>query len=43
VETQAISSRLAPRFPIMSGRATLTIELSITCITAASTTANAMT
>src|SRR6476661_757241 len=42
VETQAISSRLAPRFPIMSGSATLTIELSITCISAASTTANAI-
>src|SRR2546423_1295171 len=42
VETQAISSRLAPRFPIMSGSATLTIELSMTCISAASTTAKAM-
>src|SRR5205814_10144079 len=42
VETQAISSRLAPRFPIISGRATFTIELSMTCISAASTTANAM-
>src|ERR1700687_4033663 len=42
VETQAISSRLAPRLPIMSGRATLTIELSMTCIRAASTTANAI-
>src|SRR6185437_3387895 len=42
MDTQAISSRLAPRFPIMSGRATFTIELSITCMSAASTTANAM-
>src|SRR5437868_11343177 len=42
VETQAISSRLAPRFPIMSGSATLTIELSMTCIGAASTTAEAI-
>src|SRR5437868_433065 len=42
VETQAISSRLAPRFPIMSGSATLTIELSMTCISAARTTANAI-
>jgi hypothetical protein len=42
VETQAISSRLAPRLPIMSGRATLTIELSMTCISAASTTAKAI-
>src|SRR5436190_3913892 len=42
VETQAISSRLAPRFPIMSGSATLTIELSMTCISAASTTAKAI-
>src|SRR5215510_12990946 len=42
VETHAISSRLAPRLPIMSGRATLTMEESITCISAASTTATAM-
>ena len=42
VDTQAISSRLAPRFPIMSGSATLTIDESITCISAASTTATAI-
>jgi len=42
VETQAISSRLAPRFPIMSGSATFTMELSMTCISAASTTAKAI-
>src|SRR5581483_1891653 len=42
VDTHAISSRLAPMLPIMSGSATLTIELSMTCMSAASTTATAM-
>src|SRR3954469_14166211 len=33
--TQAISSSVAPRFPIIWGRATLTIEVSISSITEA--------
>ena len=38
VDTQAISSSVAPRFPIMWGIATFTIEVSISSSTAASVT-----
>jgi hypothetical protein len=42
VETQAISSREAPRFPIMCGIATFTMDESMICMIDAVTTANAM-
>src|SRR6185503_20215688 len=42
VETQAISSSVAPRFPIMCGMATLTIEVSISSSIAAIVTVAAM-
>ncbi len=42
VLTQLISSRVAPRFPIMWGMATLTIDVSISSSTAASVTAIAI-
>jgi len=38
VDTQAISSSVAPRFPIMCGIATLTIDVSISSSIAASVT-----
>ena len=43
VETQAISSSVAPRFPIMCGIATLTIDVSISSSIAAMVTVAAMT
>src|SRR5690242_12786047 len=42
VETHEISSIVAPRFPIMCGIATLTIDVSMSSSTAASVTAMAM-
>src|SRR6267378_8141805 len=42
VDTQAISSSVAPRFPIMCGMATLTIEVSISSSIAAIVTVAAM-
>src|SRR5205823_14517817 len=42
VDTQEISSSVAPRFPIMCGIATFTIEVSISSSTAASVTAIAI-
>src|SRR5689334_8591379 len=42
VDTQAISSSVAPRFPIMCGMATLTIEVSINSSIAAMVTVAAM-
>ena len=42
VDTHEISSSVAPRFPIMCGMATFTIDVSISSSTAASVTAMAM-
>src|SRR3954467_5463687 len=42
VDTHAISSSVAPRFPIMCGMATLTIEVSISSSIAAMVTVAAM-
>src|ERR1700704_688321 len=42
VDTQAISSRVAPRFPIMCGIATLTMDVSISSSIAAIVTVKAM-
>ena len=42
VDTQAISSSVAPRFPIMCGMATLTIDVSISSSIAAIVTVAAM-
>src|SRR6476660_4248468 len=42
VETHEISSSVAPRFPIMCGMATLTMDVSTSSSTAASVTAIAM-
>ena len=42
METQETSSTVAPRFPIMCGIATFTMDVSMTCIMDASDTAAAM-